>query len=588
MKKNSLILTFLFFAAVCKGQNKANEFEAILRSGNSAKAFEFVRNYFGLPVKEDPFLHFRERGIRQLISFCDYRLRRVEATSLIPFSRVKEFWKNYSEQFTGGKWNYRSIFSTDTLAWLAANYSITLIYAHEIGHYMSLRYTQNTTDTYTCEEFLANECLAAFANHFNGNKKTDTYKKLFLELAKQTAESVPDSNKTAFETPVKSWCDADPMNAYMHLYGSDDKEFLRFYGYTQFRMMEYAITHYSGEKFSAFLDRKFYRHFSRFTGKDLFKPLSYSIINSVRQPEKGISSPWINISSSGADSNSYFYYSNRDNFIPVVNRNGELYKCFTTKEEIVPMNPVNNESVYNLNNLYIYNYKSQADSLSWMEGWVFEDSTDEARPEIVSAWENNGSFHYLLKRKLRSDSSFTIQYEYYTLFGGNEKRYSRRFILPDSLTRNDAIYQEFLLAGTNMNFPLLIHNRLRRDHHQEISFYMIDSVENSLGVQIWNSLSENKNFFNMYAPNVFIDTMGQSIHIAFTNPVTEKIYLLKIGNNGMGGFELLNRNANSEYGRQMMVSGLCFAGSRKLYVIAKLPKSFNRSEKQTKKMLIQW
>lgn len=103
MKKISFILALMLFAACSNGQNKASEFEVILRSGNSAKAFEFVRNYFGLGVKEDPFLHFKERGIRQLVSFCDYRLRRVEATSLIKFPRVREFWKNYSERINKQK-----------------------------------------------------------------------------------------------------------------------------------------------------------------------------------------------------------------------------------------------------------------------------------------------------------------------------------------------------------------------------------------------------------------------------------------------------------------------------------------------------
>ena len=401
MKKISLFIILLLTGFVSMGQNRAKEFEAVLRSGNSAKAFEFVRSYFGLAAQEDPFLHFKERGIKQLVSFCDYRMRRVEATSLIKFSQVKEFWKNYSAQFTAGKWNYRSIYHNDSLAWLAANYSITLIYVHELGHYMSLRFTHNTTDTYTCEEFLANECMAAFANSFNGVKKMDLYKELFLKLAMQTAQFTPDSNKTSFDIPVKSWCDADPMKAYIDLYGTNDKEFLRFYGYTQFRMMEYTLTQYSGESWHSFLHKKFYRHFNQFTGKNSFKPLTYSIVQEEKQPEKGIAVPWIDISSSGADSNSYFSYMNWDRFIPVINQKGELFKCFTAKQDI----PETEDSIYGL---YIINHKRQRDSTSYIEGWVFEDSTDEARPEILSACENNGTFHYLIKRNLRSDSTFIM------------------------------------------------------------------------------------------------------------------------------------------------------------------------------------
>lgn len=581
MKKLSFFLIFLFTGFVSLGQTRAREFEAVLRTGNSTKAFEFVRSYFGLAAREDPFLHFKERGIKQLVSFCDYRMRRIEATSLIRFSQVKEFWKNYSEQFTAGKWNYRSIYHNDSLAWLAANYSITLIYVHELGHYMSLRFTHNTTDTYTCEELLANECLAAFANSFNGDKKMDSFKKLFLKLAIQTAQFTPDSNKTSFDVPVKKWCNADPMKAYLDLYGTDDKEFLRYYGYTQFRMMEYTLTHYTGESWFSFLQRKFYRHFNQFTGKTSFQPLKYSVLFEEKQPENGISVPWIDIRSSGADSNSYFSYVNWDSFIPVVNPKGELFKCFTSKQAIP-------ETDGSINDFYIINLKRNGDSTAYIEGWVFVDSTDEVRPEILAAWENKGAFHYLVKQNLWSDSTLIHQYEYYTLFDDGGKRYSRRFTLPDSLTKNNAIHNEYRLAGTNMGFPVIIHNQLTQDLKQKISFYMIDTVNNSLGIEIWNSSSEEKKFFSIHTPNIFIDTVGQSINLAFTNPVTEKIYLIKTGNSNSENFELLNQRANALSGQQMIVGGLCFADARKLYVLAKVPQPGKQPEKQTKKLLIKW
>ncbi|HRF23191.1 MAG TPA: hypothetical protein PLR98_03480, partial [Chitinophagaceae bacterium] len=198
MKKISGILFFLFMTCTCTGQKIFNDFNAVIRSGSSEQAFAFVRNTFGLNYTEDPFLHFKERGIKKLVSFCSYGDRRIEATSLIKFNQTKEFWHNYSQQFTAGNWNYKTLYPTDSLAWEAANYSITLIYAHEMGHYMSFRYINPEKSSYTCEELVANECLTAFANLFNGHQKFDKHKKLFIELCAQTAAAIPDSNKTDF------------------------------------------------------------------------------------------------------------------------------------------------------------------------------------------------------------------------------------------------------------------------------------------------------------------------------------------------------------------------------------------------------
>src|SRR5688572_17019029 len=206
MKKKVLLPGFLLLFFTGYTQNKASEFEAILRSGNSAKAFQFVRNIFGVPEAKDPFLHFKERGITQLISFYDHSKKKIEATSLIRFDQTRAFWTNYSKQFTAGKWNYKNLYKNDSLAWLAANYSITLIYAHEMGHYISYNLVNDFHEDYTCEELVANQCLAAFANAFNGNKTLDKHKQLFLSLARQTYTLIPDSNNTDFPLPMENWC----------------------------------------------------------------------------------------------------------------------------------------------------------------------------------------------------------------------------------------------------------------------------------------------------------------------------------------------------------------------------------------------
>lgn len=585
MRKLFLLFILSCFAASTQAQKSAARLESVLKSGSSARAFEFVRDYFNLSARQDPFLHFKERGIKQLVSFCDYRARRIEATSLIKFAQVKQFWKNYSEQFTGGKWNYKSLYPTDSLAWIAANYSITLIYVHEVGHYMSLRFTQNTTETYTCEEYLANECLAAFANSFNDNQKLEEHKKLFLELAKQTARSIPDSNKTSFDTPVKNWCGADPMKVYMHLYGNNDKEFLRFYGYTQFRMMEYTLINYPGEGFQDFLERKFYRQFTRSTGKLSLKPLKYTVISSAEIKAKGIFCPWLDVTSTGVDSSRYFSYRNFDASVVFINKQNEIFNCYPYRETI---HNTDSSDERLLSSSYIISQKRQADSTRIIESWIYADSVYEARPVLLSAWENKGNFYYLIKRIAWGDSTAIAKYEYYNLFSKEGKRYSKRFFLPDSLTQTSSLHDEYLLAGTNMGFPVIIHNQLTNDYRQAVSMYIIDTTENTLGVKLWNSITKEKGFFNMYAPAVYVDTKNEKINIAFINPVSESIGLISIGNTSSESFELYNPVSSTYYPQQMKFRSLNFISANQLLVLAGLPGIADHEKTSVKKLLIKW
>src|SRR4051812_12966936 len=99
MKTVSLFLLFILCIHHTKAQRNAGEFMSILRSGNSEKAFGFVRDQYGIPINNDPFLHFKQRGIEQLISFYNHMDKRIEATSLIRFEQTRQFWKNYSQQF---------------------------------------------------------------------------------------------------------------------------------------------------------------------------------------------------------------------------------------------------------------------------------------------------------------------------------------------------------------------------------------------------------------------------------------------------------------------------------------------------------
>jgi hypothetical protein len=312
MKKTAILFLLLLLSSYLLSQNNATAFEKVIVSGNSEKAFELVRNMFGVPAVKDPFLHFKERGIKQLVSYYEHKNKLIEATSLIKFYQTKEFWNNYSKQFTGGKWKYKSLYKTDSLAWQAANYSIILIYAHEVGHYMSYNFVSDFDEDYTCEEVLANQCLAAFANTFNGNKKLDMHKKLFLSLIKQTAALIPDSAKTDFSLPMDKWCATNPMNSFFDYYQEDEIRFLRLYGYIQFRMMEQTITNYKGGSLEKFLQTTFLSSYNTYTGKEHFKPLRYKIVSTSNYDR--LTDCRVRLSNVARSKGNYFYPYILNNF----------------------------------------------------------------------------------------------------------------------------------------------------------------------------------------------------------------------------------------------------------------------------------
>jgi hypothetical protein len=63
-EKNIGVPIFLFIICSSNGQKLFTDFNAVIRSGSSEQAFAFVRNTFGLTYTQDPFLHFKERGIK--------------------------------------------------------------------------------------------------------------------------------------------------------------------------------------------------------------------------------------------------------------------------------------------------------------------------------------------------------------------------------------------------------------------------------------------------------------------------------------------------------------------------------------------
>lgn len=600
MKKTVFLLPLFLLSSHLLSQNNAAAFEKVMLSGNSDKAFEFVRNMFGMPAFKDPFLHFKERGIKQLVSFYDHKDKRIEATSLIKFHQTKEFWKNYSEQFTAGKWNYKSLYKTDSLAWQAANYSIILIYAHEMGHYMSYNLVSDFDDDYTCEEVIANQCLAAFANAFNGNRKLDMHKKLFLSLVKQTAALIPDSAKTDFYIPMDKWCAPNPMNSFFDYYEKDEIRFLRLYGYIQFRMMEQTLDNYRGGSLNNFLQTTFLTAYNTYTGKEHFKPLPYKIVSTGNYSR--LSDCRVRLSLVKTEKGNYFY--------PYILNNFRYY--FGNTDEIRYSYISEKTSFYNdslepnfYTSYYLTNEEHKKDTSSILETLIYFDSLSSRYSpgislstdfDIHSVFSDHSGTYYLVKKfssfspvhSFEADS-FKVQYEFLYLFKEDSNYYYRRFTLPDSLHKKSSMEnQEIQLAGTNTGIPVIITNELTKDHSQIISIYPVNTDSARLEPAIWQGDSGRKGYFNLLYPTIYIDETAKVIHLSFWNPVTAKICLLKIKEGSTDGYELYSKSFQGKYGPSLKVNTMRFTAANKLQVLAETRQPGNNSKAVMQLMLIQW
>ncbi len=603
MKKILVATFFLVLHVKITAQNQAAAFEKVIREGNSEKAFTFVRNIFGLPALQDPFLHFKERGIRQLISFCSYREQRIEATSLIKFSQTKEFWKNYANQFTAGKWNYRNLYQTDSLAWEAANYSIILIYAHEMGHYMSYRYVNAETSSYTCEEVLANECLAAFANQFNGHKKMDQHKQLFIELCRQTASAIPDSNKTNFSLPLDNWCAPSPMDNFFQYYETDESRFLRLYGYIQFRMMEHLLTT-STQNLAAITDQKFLQFNASRTGKNNFSPLRYRVIKEDIIP-KAPSARFLfhKITQESTACYKTIFYTNN---VLHLAEDGTIISSEAKKKNVYPKADFNSPE-FELERITVWNRTVRNGMLYPLQGLDYLDSVRYTNLYLLSAGKAVNSYWYLMRRiskkydaniyrkeNMNTDSLDKLPekytYEFLYMQPKAEDRISYKYFeLPDSLTNNDRVYYRDLgLAVYNNAGAMLVNNEYLYNNKQRLTLYPIDTSIMAVGSPVWQNESTDSSFFNIELPSVYIDTGARSVSLAFFNPVTERIYMVSINEKRSKGYFLYNQSLGAAYGPQMKVSALRMIGPRKMYVLAQCRKPGNLSKTEIKRLLIQW
>lgn len=601
MKKISGILFFLFMTCTCTGQKIFNDFNAVIRSGSSEQAFAFVRNSFGLTYTEDPFLHFKERGIKKLVSFCSYGDRRIEATSLIKFNQTKEFWHNYSQQFTAGKWNYKTLYPTDSLAWEAANYSITLIYAHEMGHYMSFRYINPERSSYTCEELVANECLTAFANLFNGNQKFDKHKKLFIELCAQTAAAIPDSNKTDFQLPMTDWCKPSPMDDFFKYFETDEDRFLRLYGYLQFKMMETLLTT-STENLTLFAARRFTDFFKKKTGNSFFKPLRYTILKEENLPQIPFTRFIFNKMDAEPCYKTYFY----SNAVMHLDNQGDLYSSETVSKNIFPDTPYN-DPASDLEQITIWNSKLQSNKMVPLQGLTILDSVKNINVFTFSAYKTAESYWYLLKqikeqysyRQLMADntntdsltqlpSTSTHQFYYLQPKANNIIAY-KHFELPDSLSAFDNVhYRDLNIAGFNNYGALLINNEYRKDEQHRITVYPVDTSELILGNPLIQFESKDSSFYNMELPSCYIKRTTNEFNLAFFNPVTEKIHLLRVNEKGLRGFELQPAHHLKNNYPKLKITAMRMIAHNKMYVVAQCRKPGNASKLELKRFLLQW
>ena len=600
MKKIFFLFFLLFSLSGAYAQNKGSMFEKVMLSGSSEQAFDLVRNMFGMPSFKEPFLHFKERGIKQLVSFYDHKDKRIEATSLIKFSQTKEFWKNYSEQFTAGKWNYKSLYKTDSLAWQAANYSITLIYAHEMGHYMSYNLVSDFDDDYTCEEMVANQCLAAFANAFNGNKKMDMHKRLFLELVKQTAAMIPDSAKTDFYIPMEKWCIPNPMNSFFDYYEKDEIRFLRLYGYIQFRMMEQTLSNYKGGTIDNFLKTNFLNNYDTYTGKEHFKPMRYKIASTKNYSR--INDCRVRLSYIRTGMGNYFYPYILNNFRYYIGNNGEILDSYISEQTFF-YNDTLEPGTYA--RFHLTNELQRPDTNLILENIVYADSVSSRQVsgksvsadfEIQSVFNNTEGTNYLIIKRNRvyaTDAdipdSIDVQYEFRHLFKEGDNYYSRRFNLPDSMYKKDDMEnQELMLAGSNSGIPLIITNEMTKEHIQTISIYPVNTDSAWLEPVIWQGGPANKGYFNMLYPTVWFDDVARIIQLAFWNPVTGRIYFIKIKETGTEGYELYNQSLTGKYGPKLKVNALRFAAANKLQVFAETRQPGNNTKPVMQHMFIQW
>lgn len=594
MKKLSGIIAFILIHLPGISQNSTS-FEKAIREGNSEKGFEFVRTAFDLPAIKDPFLHFEEEGISRLSSFCSYRDRKVVATSLIRYNQVKEFWGNYSKEFTGGKWDYHTLYASDSVAWFAANYSIMLIYAHEMGHYMSYRFRAEPNTIYTCEEVLANECLAAFANAFSNNKTLNQHKQLFIRLARQTASLVPDSAKTPFHLPLDKWCADDPMKDFLPYFETDNTRFLRLYGYSQFCIMNELLTNYKSGTWKEFLDNTFYRQYNQRTLSTEFTPLHYRLMESESIKQlPGYSYQHELTTQHGI---SYYSYYNDDHVRYSFNEKGRVFQVSIPKEETGSLKDTAGEILFNFYNHYLQSLQSANDSFSIHRKFIYLENNHNTRPFLEAAWEDKDLSYYLVNQRTTPDSSLinwsgegvTDSLFFHRVRQSGEDILYSIYPLPPSVTSDtNAISSQVLLSGSNLSVPLLITNRLLNTGLQEIKIFITDTSTNEAGSLLWTGRYKVPGFLYMQCPSVFIDKNTQQVTLAFFNSFTEKIRLISISEKGTKGYELYGQRLNNAYGPQLQVLALQLSGPDKMYVLAKTRKPGNKEKTTVKKLLIQW
>jgi len=110
----------------------------------------------------------------------------------------------------------------------------------------------------------------------------------------------------------------------------------------------------------------------------------------------------------------------------------------------------------------------------------------------------------------------------------------------------------------------------------------------NLGNPLIQFESNDSSFYNMELPSCFIKRTTNEFNLAFFNPVTEKIHLLRVNEKGLRGFELQPSNHLKNYYPKLKVTAMRLIAHNKMYVIAQCRRPENTSKLELKRFLLQW
>jgi hypothetical protein len=528
-------------------------------------------------------------------------LRRIEATSLVKYHQVDSFWTNYSQQFTGGKWNYKNLFTSDSSALYGANYAITLVYAHEIGHYMRDRFVKYNGEDYTCEEVIANECLAAFACAFNDISRFDTHKENFIKMARQTYEAMPDSVKTSFDEKTADWCAPNPMKAYFDDYFTNEPKFLRLYGYSQLRMMEHALKNYNGQGWNDFLQTRFYRPFAVYNNTETFQTMPYSLLKEELLPSL-IAHTYENSRMDSSAGKGYRITFTNAGFS--INNQGDAFACYPYEEKV--NDPTKQwMSKSGVNHSYLVLKKALPDTQVYvMDGRVSDTVSNNSVMIYNTQIAPGAAYSQVVFKTSRLKPEYigikipeddwwfadTTTWESKLVKTYLDGKPSLVRTLPDVLFDTTLYYQqsELLCINGANGLPLFFTNAVAKPGKKQIlQLSHINPKTLKIEEVVFETALPASGFIEVKPATYYQEKGNKNAVFAFASPVTEKIYVIRKEGSHTKRLVLQNKTPGNPWGQQMQVTALRLIAPDKMYVLATSRKAGNTNEKIVRKLLIE-